>query len=95
MDSIKLTKKSIDQIESPAVDTVYWDTDLKGFGLKAYQSGGKTFILQTRLNGSSKRFTIGMCGRPWSPDQARDVALQMLADVAKEVDPLLRSRRAT
>ncbi|CAN7594178.1 tyrosine-type recombinase/integrase [Rhizobium sp. LjRoot254] len=94
MEPIKLTKKSIDQINPPTTDTFYWDRDLKGFGLKAYKSGRKTFILQARLNGNSKRFTIGAYGQPWSPDQAREIVLQMLADVAKGVDPVAKKTKS-
>lgn len=87
MNAIKLNKKTIDQITVPEKDVFYWDRDLKGFGLKVYKSGKKTFILQARLNGESRRYTIGVYGQPWSPDQARETALQMLADIAKGIDP--------
>jgi hypothetical protein len=64
-----------------------WDRDLKGFGLKACKSGKRTFILQARLHGESRRYTKRVYGQPWSPDQAREAALQMLANIAKGVDP--------
>jgi integrase len=73
-------------------DAFYWDDSLKGFGVKVTKGGKKNFVLQCRLNGDVRRFTIGQYGHPWSPDQARETALQMLADVSRGIDPTSERR---
>jgi hypothetical protein len=50
---IKLNKKTIDQLEPLTIEAFYWDRELKGFGLKIYKCGRKSFILQGRVNGTS------------------------------------------
>ena len=29
-------------------DTVYWDSELKGFGVRVYPSGAKVYVVQSR-----------------------------------------------
>ncbi len=52
MPSCKLTKRTIDALPSPSsVDTIWWDQDLKGFGLKVTPAGRKVFLVQYRPAG--------------------------------------------
>lgn len=44
-------------------------------------------MLQSRLHGTAKRYTIGQYGSPWSPDQARGTALEWLSQIAQGIDP--------
>ncbi len=68
----KLTKKYVDQVKPKQKEAVYWDNDLKGFGLRVKPSGHKVYILQYRnLEGRSRKYTIGKHGSPWTPDEAR------------------------
>lgn len=83
---IRFGIKSIEKISVPTEATFHWDSDLSGFGLKAYPTGKKSFFVQTRVNGRSRRFTIGSYGQ-WSPDQARQRALEILHDASKGIDP--------
>ncbi|CAN7690953.1 tyrosine-type recombinase/integrase [Rhizobium sp. LjRoot254] len=89
---MRITKRWIDQVEATSQDAFYWDDSLKGFGVKVTKGGKKNFVLQCRLNGDVRRFTIGQYGHPWSPDQAREAALRMLADVSRGVDPTSEKR---
>lgn len=84
----KLTKRLIDAIHpSPeGGDLVLWDDELAGFGIRIKPSGVKSFCIQYRSQGRSRRATLGTYGR-LTPDEARRMARQMLADVAKGIDP--------
>ena len=84
---MRLSKKSIDEVKPTEKDQFIWDDDLAGFGLKVTPSGKKIFVLQTRVSGQSRRFTIGLFGRPWAPDKARSEALKLLGDIANGIDP--------
>ena len=85
-----LTKRDIDAFRhdpngKPA--QILWDGSLPGFGVRVFASGAKSFILDYRFNGIKRRLTIGAYGE-LTPKQARDLAVQNLADVARGIDPL-------
>ena len=82
----RITKRSVDAIKADGTDTVYWDGELTGFGLRVRRSGRKSYVVQTRVAGKLRWFTIGPHG-PLSPDQARAGALEILACAKKGVDP--------
>jgi integrase len=85
----KLTKKVIDALEPGEHDYVEWDDQLKGFGLRVWPSGKKTFILMYRSKkGQARKMTLGQYGK-LTPDQARDAAKQALGDVAAGGDPAM------
>lgn len=91
----KISKRVIDAAETSGRDSFIWDTALKGFGVKVTPKGRKVYLVQYRLPGSAtRRFTIGAHGSPWSPDAARDKALEVLACVARGVDPAAAKRDA-
>ena len=82
----RITKRSVDAIKADGADTVYWDGELTGFGLRVRRSGRKTYVVQTRIAGKLCWFTIGPHG-PLNPDQARARALEILACAKKGIDP--------
>ena len=82
----RITKRSVDAIKAGGTDTVYWDGELTGFGLRVRRSGRKSYVVQTRIAGKLCWFTIGPHG-PLSPDQARALALEILACAKKGIDP--------
>ncbi|HYF34271.1 MAG TPA: Arm DNA-binding domain-containing protein [Prosthecobacter sp.] len=85
---MRLTKRAIESLPSPARDEVLWDDVLTGFGLRLKPSGAKSFIVQYRNRyGRSRRLTIGKYG-VFAPEQARSEAKRALADVARGLDPL-------
>lgn len=85
----KITKRQIDSIQSGAKDVFLWDTDIRGFGLKVTPAGTKTYLFQYRMGGRghpTRRYTIGPHG-PLTPDEGRNMALELRAKIAKGIDP--------
>lgn len=84
----KLTKKIVDALEcDPDRDVFVWDTDVRGFGLRAKPSGTKTFIIQYRnAERRTRRFVIGQYGI-LAVEAARDLAKKQLAAVIDGGDP--------
>ena len=89
--SIKLTKRSVDAIKANGNDIVYWDRELTGFGLRVRKSGRKNYVMQTRVDGKLRWFTIGQHG-PYTPEEARNEALEILSKAKKGVDQRTNSR---
>lgn len=87
----KLTKRVVDATTPDAngKDSFLWDSDVKGFGLKVTPTGGKIYVLQYRTaDGRSRRYTIGKHGSPWTCDEARGRAMELLRELAAGNDPL-------
>ena len=69
----KLTKRTVDALRVEGKDTIFWDRDLPGFGVRVYTMGRKVYVVQSRGPTGSKRATIGRHGAV-SADQARKQA---------------------
>jgi integrase len=86
----KLSKRAIDALPCPADrDTIWWDEDIKGFGLKITPAGRRTFLVQYRPAGdrrNPRKYTIGEYGSV-TPHQARVEAQRVLAERAAGRDP--------
>src|SRR5882724_3048325 len=77
--------------ESGAERSLFWDTDMPGFGLVVTAAGHRSFIIQYRMKGRSRRMTInGVLGLTAARKQAR----ALLGEVAKDRDPLQERRTA-
>jgi integrase len=84
---MKLTKRTIDAIKPESTDRVFWDDELRGFGLRVKPGGLKSFLIQFRnRQGRSRRLTVGQYGR-LTPDEARRDARRLLSDVERGLDP--------
>jgi integrase len=91
----KITKRIVDAAGPETADVFIWDSELRGFGLKVTPKGRKVYLVQYRLPGAAtRRYTIGAHGSPWTPDLARDKALEVLAAVAAGQDPADARREA-
>lgn len=82
----KLTKKIVDASKPNASEYFVWDGDLPGYGLRIFPSGKKSYMVQYRRNGRTRRVTIGLHGT-FTPDSARTEAVGLLASIAKGGDP--------
>lgn len=83
---VKLTKRVVDAAVSEPKDYVLWDDDLPGFGLRIFPSGKRSYLIQYRAEGRSRRYTIGTHGI-WTPEMARREAKTLLGRVAQGEDP--------
>lgn len=87
----KLTKRVVDAIKPGAARVLWYDTELKGFGLKVEPSGVMTWIVEYRAGAggraaAKRRLTLGKAGA-LTPDEARLLAKDALAKVHAGEDP--------
>ncbi len=83
---VKLTKRVVDTAITESKDYVLWDDELPGFGLRIFPSGKRSYLIQYRAEGRSRRYTIGLHG-VWTPETARREAKTQLGRVAQGDDP--------
>lgn len=95
MASLKITKRNVDAAPTPVGnDAYYWDTDLRGFGLRVTPRGVRSYVVQYRMPGlAARRMTIGVHGSPWTPEKARDRAEAILFNVKRGDDPVVAARK--
>ena len=79
-------------------DTILWNNELTGFGVRVLPSATKSFILNYRpgpggRKAPNRRIVLGRCGII-TPDQARRMAHEMLGRVAAGQDPAAERARA-
>jgi integrase len=91
----RISKRSVDALACPAgKDREFlWDDALAGFGVAAYPQGRKTYVVQYRNGGRSRRSTIGDHGR-LTPEEARSEAKKLLGSVEKGEDPIAARKAA-
>ena len=70
-----ISKRTVDAL-TVEKDTVFWDSELSGFGVRVYPNGGKTYVVQTRAGGKpAKRIAIGRHGVVTAEEARRRAAL--------------------
>ena len=91
----RLSKRTVDSVPTPeAGESFLWDGELKGFGLRVKASGVRSYLVQYRTaDGRTRRCLLARHG-VLTPEQARVLAVQKLADIARGLDPSAERREA-
>jgi len=82
----KITKRVVDAAVPTDKDYIIWDDELPGFGLRIFTSGKRSYVIQYRAGGRSRRYTIGLHGI-WTPETARQEARIQFGRVAQGDNP--------
>jgi integrase len=90
----RISKRSVDALVcSAGKDREFlWDDALAGFGVGAFPTGRKVYVVQYRQAGRSRRATIGEHGR-LTPDEARSEAKKLLGVAEAGSDPIAERRK--
>lgn len=90
---IKISKTTVDNLPMMVEgQAIYWDATLPGFGIRVGQKS-KAYIIQKKINGKAIRYTLGLWGQI-TPDQARRLAMEKLAEMTKGLNPAEVKREA-
>lgn len=85
---MKLTKTAVDKLPTPeGSPTFYRDKELRGFGVKVFRTGVKSFFLEKKIHGRTRRITIGRFGE-LTVEQARKEAVKLAGRIATGGDPV-------
>jgi integrase len=90
---MKFTQRSIDALSPAESDTVFWDDELPGFGVRVKSTGAKAYIIQYRIGRRSRRMTVGGCA-VFKLEQARKRARKHLVSAKDGIDPLAEREAA-
>ena len=82
----RLSVRTVGRLSVEEREAIFWDRDLPGFGVRVYPSGTKTFVVQSREEGRSRRLTIGRHGAI-TADEARERAARIIARIKSWDDP--------
>ena len=82
----RLSARTMGRLSVEGREAIFWDRDLPGFGVRVYPSGTKTFVVQSRGEGRSRRLTIGRHGAI-TADEARERAARLIARIKSWDDP--------
>ena len=87
-----LTERVIRDVKAEAKTCIHWDRTVKGLGMRVTPAGAKSYILNYRVAGRSRRATLARCSEI-SLKEARERAGRELAAIRDgETDPLERRR---
>ena len=89
LNSRTISRRTVEALEVER-DTVFWDSELMGFGVRVYSSGRKYYVVQTRAGGAAaKRVTVGRHG-VISAEEARRRAALVIARIKAGEEPMAR-----
>lgn len=83
----RLNDKTVKALPASGTRQIVFDNQLPGFGVRVSGGGVKTFLLDYRINGRQRRYTIGKYPA-WSVAAARDRASKLRREIDQGTDPL-------
>ncbi len=83
----RLTKRTVEALPVKPENYFVWDDEVKGFGVRVMPSGTRTYQVQYRKGGRTRRASIGRHGTV-TVDQARQRAKELLGLVASGGNPV-------
>ncbi len=86
LEKTRISRRTVESLRVEK-DTVFWDSELAGFGVRAYPSGSRYYIVQARERGKpAKRVTVGRHG-VLTADEARRRAARIITRIKAGEDP--------
>ena len=85
--TLRLTTRSITALPATGRDTVHWDRDLAGFGLRVQRNGRKVYVVQSRGPAGLKRVTLGPFAGE-SLDKRRREAAEIIDRIKRGHEPI-------
>jgi integrase len=90
----RINERLVKKLQPPAVgNSISWDGEIPGFGVRITAAGVVAFVLSYRSNGLKRRYTIGRYPE-LSAEAARKRALKFRADLLDGKDPLEQKRQS-
>lgn len=84
---MRLNKTNVDKLPLPeSGSTLTWDDAVSGFGVRTTSKGVKSYVVQARVNGKSRRITLARHG-VITADEARARAKTELGRMSEGIDP--------
>ena len=94
VDPERLTETMVKDLEKPASgNRITYDPELKGFGVRVTSAGSKSFVLNYRVAGRERRYTIGSWP-DWKVSAARDRAKDLKRQIDQGLDPMQEREEA-
>lgn len=91
--SVRISKTIVENAPVPVTgQTFIRDTDLQGFAVRITPSGARSYILEKRIEGRNRRYTLGRHGE-LTAVQARKLAQVRLGQIAMGIDPIAERRK--
>ena len=82
----KISKRTVEALKVEK-DTVFWDSELAGFGVRVYPSGSRHYVVKARARGKpAVRLTVGRHGVVTAEEARRRAAL-MISRIKAGEDP--------
>jgi integrase len=90
---MKLTKSTVEGARLPEKGQRFiWDDELRGLGVRLTPTA-RTYVVQARVNGATRRVTIGRHG-VLTVQEARKAAIGELSKMTRGIDPVTEKKKA-
>ena len=91
---MRITKSTVDKLVAPTEkdQKIFWDDEVKGFGIRVTRGGAKSYIVQKVVSGKTVRHTLGRHG-VLTPTEARERAQKQLVQMLDGINPKAEKKR--